>query len=92
MRIQNLLVNPIIDLERPLDTALDIKEYVAIKCHNTPGDNDSGSYEIYLPYHEGGSPEEWLVWKNKLLKALDDQIISIGPLRYMLTNVYHQVM
>ena len=24
------------------------REYIVIKCHNTPGDNDSGSYEINL--------------------------------------------
>ena len=52
-----------------------------IKCHNTPANNDSGSYEINLPYY-GGSPEEWLVWKEKLLKALYGQGISTGPLWY----------
>ena len=33
-------------------------KYIAIKCHNTPGDNDSGSYEINLPYYGGGTPED----------------------------------
>ena len=54
-----------------------------IKCHNTPGNNDSRFYEINLPYYGGGSPEEWLIWKDKLLKALDGQSISMGPSRYM---------
>ena len=58
-------------------------EYIATKCHNTPGDNDSVSYEINLPYYGGGSPEKWLFWKDKLLKALDDQGFSTGPLRHM---------
>ena len=49
-----------------------------IKCHKTPGDNDSVSYEINLPNYGEGSPEEWLVWKDKLLKALDGQRISMG--------------
>ena len=35
--------------------------YKAIKFQNTPSDNDSGSYEINLPYYGGGSPEERLV-------------------------------
>ena len=61
-------------------------EYIAIKCHNTPGDSDSGSYEINLPYYGGGSPEEWLVWKDKLRKALDGQSISAGPQRYTFTE------
>ena len=37
------LVNPIIELERPLEKVLKKGEYIAIKCHNTPGVNDSGS-------------------------------------------------
>ena len=69
VRMQHPLVNPILYLERPLEKVLKKEEY--IKCHNTPGDNDSGSYEINLPYYGVGSPEKWLVWKDKLLKALD---------------------
>ena len=76
------LVNSIIDLERPFEKVLKKGEYIAIKYHNNPSDNDSGSYEINLPYYGGGSPEKWLVWKDKLLKALDGQIISTGPLQY----------
>ena len=86
VRITSPLVNPIIDLERPLEKVLKKGEYIAIKCHNTPGDNDSGSYEINFPYYGGGTPEEWLVWKDKLLKALDGQSISMGPLRYTFTE------
>ena len=81
VRMQTPLVNPILDLERPLEKVIKKGEYIAIKCHNTPGDNDSGSYEVNLPYYGGGSPDEWLVWKDKLLKALDGQSVSIGPLR-----------
>ena len=33
-----------------------------------------------------GTPGEWLVWKDKLLKALDGQGISKGPQRYMFTQ------
>ena len=79
-------MNPIIDLERPLEMVLKIGVYIAIKCHNTPGDSDSGFYEINLPYCGGRWPEEWLVFKDKLLKALDGQIISTGPLRYTFTE------
>ena len=80
VRIQSPLVNPIINLERQLEKVLKKGEYIAIKCHNTPCDNDSGSYEIDLLYYGGGLPEEWLVWKDKLLKALDGQSISTGRL------------
>ena len=84
--MQSPLVNPIFDLERLLEKVLKKRKYIAIKCHNTPNDNDFGSYEINLLYYGGGSPEEWLVWKDKLLKALDDQSISTGPLQYTFTQ------
>ena len=77
--MQTPLVNPIIDLVMPLEKVLKKGEYITIKCHNTTGDNDSGSYQINLSYYRGGSPEEWLVGKDKLLKALDGQGISTGP-------------
>ena len=84
--MQSPSVNPIIDLERPLEKILKKVEYIAIKCHNTPGDNDSGSYKFNPPYYWWGSPEEWLVWKDKLLKALYGQRISKRPLRYTFTE------
>ena len=56
--MQTLLVSPIIDLERLLEKVLKKGEYIVIKRHNTSGDYDSGSYEINLPYYEGGSPEK----------------------------------
>ena len=59
---------------------------MAIKCHNIPDDNNSGSYEINFPYYGGGLPKEWLVWKDKLLKAICGQNISIGPQRYLFTE------
>ena len=41
--------------------------------------NDSGSYDINLPYYRGGSFEEKLVRKDKLLKALVGQSIGTEP-------------
>ena len=84
--MQTPLVNPIIYMERPLEKALKKDEDIAIKYNNTPGDNDCASYEINLPYNGGGTPEEWLVWKNKLLKSLDGQSISTAPLQYTFTE------
>ena len=61
-------------------------KHIVIKCHNSPGDNGCGSYEIDLPYYGRGSTEEWLFWKDKLLKALDGQGTSMGPLWYTFTE------
>ena len=44
VKMQNPLGNPIIDLERSFEKVLKKSEYIAIKFHITPGDNDSGSY------------------------------------------------
>ena len=70
VRIKSPLVNPIIDLQRPFEKMLEKGKYTVIKFHNTPGNNDSRSYEINLFYYGGGSPEEWLIWKDRLLKNL----------------------
>ena len=48
VRMQAPLVNPIIDLERPIEKVLEKGEYIAIKCHNTSADIESRSYEINL--------------------------------------------
>ena len=56
-------------------------EYIAIKYHYTPSNNDSGSYEINLPYYGGGTPEEWLAWKVR-----NGRSITTGPLRYTFTD------
>ena len=76
MMIFSPLVNPVIDLKTPLEKFLKKGEYTVIKCHYTPGDKTSGSYEINLHYYRGGSPEKWFISKDKLLKALDGQDIS----------------
>ena len=79
-------MNPTINLERLLKKTPKKGEYIATKYYNTPGDNESGSYEINLYYYRGGSPEMWLVWKDKLLKALYGQSISTRPQRYTFTK------
>ena len=64
-------------------------KYIAIKYHNTPDENDFGSYEINLFYYGGVTPEEWLLWRDNFLKALDGQSISTGPLRYTFTKAFN---
>ena len=80
------LVNPIIDLERPLANMLEKGEYKAIKYHNTPCDINAGSYEINIPYYGGGSSKEWLLLKDKLPKDHGGQSIDTGPQRCTFTE------
>ena len=53
-----LCKNQIIDLDRLLKKILKKGEYIAIKYHDTPDDNDSRSCKITLPYYGGGSSKE----------------------------------
>ena len=41
---------------------------------------------IKLAYCGGGTPEEWLLWKDKLLQALRGQGISTGLNQYNFTR------
>ena len=63
--MQYPLVNPIINLESSFEKVFKKGEYIAIKCHNTSDDTHYKFYEINLPYYGGGTPEEWIVCKNK---------------------------
>ena len=42
----------IIDMDRPFEKMLKKGYYIIIKCHNTPGDNASKSYETNPPIME----------------------------------------
>ena len=78
VRIQTLLVNLIIKLERPLEKIHKKGECIVIKRHNAPVDSDSGFYEINPSYYGGESPDKWLVWKGELYKTLNSQVIRMG--------------
>ena len=83
IQFQNTLVNSFIYLEKWLQKGLKKSEYIEIKFHNTPDNDDSRSYEIILLYYGGRSSKQWLIWKDKLFKALDRQGVSTGFQRYM---------
>ena len=50
---------------------------MAIVCHI-----DSVSSVINIPFYRGGTREECLAWKDKMLKALDGHIIGTESQRY----------
>ena len=59
VKFESPLVNPISNLERLLQDILRKCKYIVIKCHNTPGEYDSGSCDINLPSCGGGLTQEW---------------------------------
>ena len=69
-----------------LEKIIEKAEYIAIKCYTAPGNSDHEPYKINLFYYGGGSPEEWLKWKNRVLKTIDGQSISTEPQRYTFTE------
>lgn len=77
---------PAIALERPEKEKLLPGMYVKHKCYATPGNPDTPVYEIQLPYFGSGTPEDWLVFRDLLVKVLTGQNITDGPGRYQLTE------
>ena len=49
VRMQSPLVQPINDLERPLEKVLKKGKYIMIKSLNTPGDNDADPLKSTSP-------------------------------------------
>ena len=76
------LVNPIIPYERPKDKELKKGDCVNLKCHVVPADTNSNTYEIHVPYFGTGSPEEWLIFLDRLWKGITGQNASTGPARF----------
>ena len=78
--------SPAIELERPEKEKLTPGMYVKHKCYATPGDVDTPMYELQLPYFGSGTPEDWLVFRDLLIKVLTGQNITDGPGRYEFTE------
>ena len=79
-------MNSIIDLERPIKNFKNGEHIVlAIKCHKTPGDMESGTYEINLPHYEGEHLKSGFYGRINSFKHSKDkglsliQIITILP-------------
>ena len=54
------LVIPAISLDRPEPKQLATGQYLTLKCQNTPGDPESTTYNLQIPYFGSGTAEEWL--------------------------------
>ena len=73
------MVNPVIPLDHPDWKALKQGEYIAFKCHSTPGETTSPTYEVQTLYSSSGLPEEWIIFTYQLAKGIHGQDITIGP-------------
>jgi len=80
------VIKPAIKLARPEVKVLKKGEYISPNCLTEPGNPDSPSYTIQLPYYCDGSPEEYLIWRDLLKKALTGQNITDGPTMFNYTE------
>ena len=77
---------PIVPLQRPEKKDLTKGDYVTLKCKTRPGDRDSATYDLPIPYFKSGTPEEFLKWKRNVEKAISGQGATDGPSKYTLTR------
>ena len=58
------LIKPLIGLEKPNDEAG--KYAKRIKCRTNPTDATYTTYDIPMGYFKEGTPEEWLIFMDRL--------------------------
>jgi len=74
----------IVPLQRPEKKDLTKGDYVTLKCKTRPGDPNSATYGLPIPYFKSGTPEEFLKWKRNVEKAIIGQGATDGPSKYTL--------
>ena len=79
-------VPPPIALARPEPVELQKGEYLSLKLQSTPGDADSQTYELSIPYFSTGTPEQWLKFVRDLNRVLVGQNLTTGPSKYQMAR------
>ena len=77
---------PAIGLERPEDSADTGKFDEKIKCQTNPTNASSTTYKIGMAYFKDKTPEEWLLYKNRLNRCLEGQGATAGPRKFSLAR------
>ena len=70
------LIKPPIGLERPKQESGKYSE--KIKCRTNPEDASSTTYKIPMEYFKEGTPEEWLIFQDKLGRCITGQNATSG--------------
>ena len=78
------LIKPPIGLERPKQESGKYSE--KIKCRTNPADASSTTYEIPMEYFKEGTPEEWLIFQDKLGRCITGQNATSGVAKFALTR------
>ena len=77
---------PPIPLQKPEAKALEKGEYHTYKLRSNPGDNDSPTYELSVPYFSTGTCEEYLKFRTNFDKVCTGQNITTGPGKFTLAR------
>jgi len=77
---------PIVPLQRPEKKDLTEGNYVTLKRKTRPGDRDSATFHLPIPYFKSGTPKEFLKWKRNVEKVISGQGATDGPSKYTLTR------
>ena len=57
-----------------------------IKCRTNPSDATSTTYEIPMAYFKEGTPEEWLIFMDRLGRCITGQNATSGQAKFSLTR------
>ena len=78
------IIKPPIGLERPKDEAGKYAE--KIKYRTNPADTTSTTYDIPMAYFKEGTPEEWLIFMDRLGCCITGQNATSGAAKFALTR------
>eukprot|EP00980_Cylindrotheca_fusiformis_P019964 scaffold7032_cov94-Cylindrotheca_fusiformis.AAC.1 len=62
---------------------------MAFQCRQDPADRDSPTYTVLVPYFDNGTPEEFLMFLEKVKTVQTGQALTAGPEKY---NQLRQVL
>ena len=77
---------PPIPLQKPELKVLEKGEYHTYKLRSNPGDNDSPTYKLSVPYFSTGTCEEYLKFRTNFDKVCTGQNITTGPGKFTLAR------
>ena len=83
---QRRQIIPVIPFERADPPKLEKGDYTVMKCKTDPGNPNSATFDLPIPYFRNERPEVYLKWRNNLKKVIKGQAATDGPTKYLLTR------
>ena len=83
---QRRQIIPVIPFERADPPKLEKGDYTVMKCKTDPGNPNSATFDLPIPYFRNERPEVYLKWRNNLKKVIKGQAATDGATKYLLTR------